>query len=79
MQPPPPTYNEHGQMLMDVSKYVRWYSYYTGVYDEGDDFGFPIVNFSWFSGYAPLLPSLGIDISQLIRFARCCSNVLDFQ
>ena len=42
------------------------------------DFGFPIVNFPWLSGDVPRLPSYGIYISQLVRFSRCCTSVLDF-
>ena len=30
---------------------------HTSVYDKRDDFGFPIVNFPWFSGDVPRLPS----------------------
>ena len=48
---------------------------HTSVYDKRDDFGFLIVKFSWLSGDAPRLPSYGIYISQLIRFARCCTSV----
>ena len=48
------------------------------VYDKRDDFGFPIVDFPWLSGDVPRLPSYGIYISQLVRFARCCASVLDF-
>ena len=51
---------------------------YTSVYDKRDDFRFPIVNFPWFSD-VPRLPSYGINISQLVRFARCCTSVLDFR
>ena len=43
-----------------------------------DDFEFPIVNFPWLSGGVPKLPSYGIYILQLVRFARCCTSVLDF-
>ena len=32
----------------------------------------------WFSGDVPILPSYGIYFSQLVRFARCCTSVLDF-
>ena len=39
---------------------------------------FPIVNFPWLSGDVPRLPSYAIYISQLVRFARCCTSVLDF-
>ena len=48
------------------------------VYDKRDDFGFPIVNFPWLNGDVPRLTSCGVDISQLVRFARCCTSVLDF-
>ena len=51
---------------------------HTSVYDKRDDFGFPIVNFPWLSGDVPRLPSYGMYISQLVRFTRCCTNVLDF-
>ena len=39
---------------------------------------FPIVNFPWLSGDVPRLPSYGIYISKLVRFARCCTSVFDF-
>ena len=51
---------------------------HTSVYDKRDDFGFPIVNFPWFSGDVPRLPSYVVYISQLVRFARCCTNVSDY-
>ena len=35
-------------------------------------------NFPWLSGDVPRLQSYGIYISQLVRFARCCTSVLDF-
>ena len=38
----------------------------------------PIANFPWLSGDVPRLLSCGVYISQLVRFARCCTNVLDF-
>ena len=50
---------------------------HTSVYDKRDDFGFPIVNFPWFIGDVPRLPSYGIYISQLVRFTRCCTSVFD--
>ena len=52
---------------------------HTSVYDKRDDFGFPIVNFPWLSVDVPRLPSYGIYIWQLVRFARCCTSVLDFR
>ena len=43
------------------------------IYDKRDDFNFEIVNFPF-----PCSPFYGVYISQLIRFARVCSNVDDF-
>ena len=48
------------------------------IYDKPDDFNFEIVNFLFFDGDVPRSPSYGVYISQLIRFARVCSNVEDF-
>ena len=41
-------------------------------------FGFPIENFHWLSGGVPRFPLYEIYISQLVRFARCCTSVFDF-
>ena len=43
-----------------------------------NDFNFEIVNFPFLDGDVPRSPSYGVYISQLIRFARVCSNVDDF-
>ena len=48
------------------------------IYDNRDDFNFEIVNFPFLDGDVPRSPSYGVYISQLIRFARVCSNVDDF-
>ena len=48
------------------------------IYDKRDDFNFEIVNFSFLDGEVPRYPSYGVYILQLIRFARVCSNVDDF-
>ena len=48
------------------------------IYDKRDDFNFEIVNFPFLNGDVPCFPSYGVYISQLIRFARVCSNVDDF-
>ena len=48
------------------------------IYDIRDDFNFEIVNFPFLDGDHPRSPSYGVYISQLIRFARVCSNVDDF-
>ena len=48
------------------------------IYDKQDDFNFEIVNFPFLDGDVPRSPSYSVYISQLIRFARVCSNVDDF-
>ena len=51
---------------------------YTKLYDKRDDFHFHIVNFKFLSSNIPSSPSYGVYISQLIRYARCCSYYDDF-
>ena len=48
------------------------------IYDKRDDFNFEIVNFPFLDGDVPRSTSYGVYISRLIRFARVCSNVDDF-
>ena len=48
------------------------------IYDKQDDFNFEIVNFPFLDGDVPRSLSYGVYISQLIHFARVCSNVDDF-
>ena len=50
------------------------------IYDKRNDFDFDIhvVNFPFLDGDVPRRPSYGVYISQLIRFARVCSHVDDF-
>ena len=48
------------------------------IYDKRDDFNFETVNFPFLDGDVPRSPSYGVYISQLICFARVCSNVDDF-
>ena len=50
----------------------------TKIYDKRDDFNFPIVNYPHLDGDVPLAASYGVYISQLVRFARVCNNVNDF-
>ena len=56
--------------------YWQWCSYQR--FRQSDDFRFSIVNFHWLSGDIPRLPSYSVYISQLVRFARCCTSVSDF-
>ena len=48
------------------------------MYDKRNDFNFEIVNIPFLDGDVPRIPSYGVYISQLISFARMCSNVDDF-
>ena len=50
----------------------------TKLYDKRHAFGFHIVNFSFMSSNIPSVPAYGVYASQLIRYARCCSNYSDF-
>ena len=51
--------------FLDLNIKVVGSGVHTNVYDKRDDFGFPIVNFPWFSGDVPRLPSYVVYISQL--------------
>ena len=46
--------------------------------DKRDAFGFHIVHFPFMSSNIPSAPAYGVYTSQLIRYARCCSNYSDF-
>ena len=48
------------------------------IYDKRDNSNFEIVNFPFLDGDVPRYPSNGLYVSQVIRFARVCSNVDDF-
>ena len=48
------------------------------IYDKRDDFNFEIIIFPFLDEDVPISPSYGVYISQLIRFARVCFNVDDF-
>ena len=48
------------------------------IYDIWADINFEIVNFPFLDGDVPRSLSYGVYISQLIRFARMCSNIDDF-
>ena len=47
-------------------------------YDKRNDFDFDIVNFPFLDGDVHRRASYGVYISQLVRFARVCNNVTDF-
>ena len=56
--------------FLDLNMKIYCSDIYTSVYVKRDDFGFP-------NGDVPELHSCGIYISQLVKFARCCTSVLD--
>ena len=64
--------------FLDLNIKVVGSDVHISVYDKRDDIGFPIVNIPWFSGDVPRLPSYVVYISQLVRFARCCTSVSDY-
>ena len=47
-------------------------------HDKRDDSDFDKVNFPFLNGEVPRSTSYGVYISKLIRVARVCSNVADF-
>ena len=51
----------------------------TRLYDKREDFDFHVVNFPFLSSNIPSGLSYGVYISQLIRYARCCSHYDDFR
>ena len=48
------------------------------IYDKRDDFNFEKENIHFLDVDVPRSPSCDVYVSQLIRFARVCSNVDDF-
>ena len=64
--------------FLDLYITIKNKTIHTNVYDKREDFCFDIVNFPWLDGDVPRLPSYGIYISQLVRFARACSDVTNF-
>ena len=48
------------------------------IYDKRNDFNSDIANFPFLDGDVPRRPSYGVYISEVIRFARICSHVDDF-
>ena len=51
---------------------------YTKLYNKRDDFDFHMVNFPFLSRNIPSSLLYGVYISQLIRYAKCCSYYDDF-
>ena len=64
--------------FFDLHLYISNGFFSSKIYDKRDDFDFDIVNFPFLDGDVPRRSSYGVYISQLIRFARVCSHVDDF-
>ena len=66
---------------MDLNLYISNGFVSSKIYDKRDDLNFDIVNINnvlFLDGDVPRRPSYGVHISQLIKFARVCSHVDDF-
>jgi hypothetical protein len=50
----------------------------TKLYDNRDDFNFPIANFLFIYSNVPSVPVYGVYISQLIHYSRVCGSYHDF-
>jgi len=48
------------------------------LYDERDDFNFPVVNFPFICSNIPSAPAYEVYISQLIRYSSACGSYHDF-
>lgn len=64
--------------FLDLNIKITNGSVCTKIYDKRDDYNFDIVNYPNLDGDVPRSTSYGVYISQLIRFARGCSDVKDF-
>ena len=64
--------------LLDMNLFISNGIVSSKIYNKLDDFNFKIINFRFLDGDVPPSPSDGVYMSQLIRSARVCSNVDDF-
>ena len=63
---------------LDCYLYIDSGKLTTRLYDKRDDFNFLFVIFPFLSSDIPSSPAYGVYVSQLIRYARACSNYQDF-
>ena len=63
---------------LDCYFYIHNGKLTTRLYDKRDDFNFLIVNFPFLSSNTPSAPAYGVYVSQLLRYARACSNYQEF-
>ena len=70
--------SDNSASFLDLDITINNNVIHTKVYDKRDDFNFDIVNYPHLDGDVPRSASYGVYISQLIRFARACTSVEDF-
>ena len=69
---------EKGYFFLDLNLSIVNGYVTTKIYDKRDDFNFNIVTVPFLDGDVPRAISYGVYISQLVRFARTCNDVNDF-
>ena len=63
---------------LDLYLYIDNRKLHTRLYEKRDDFNFHIVNCPFLSSNIPSAPAHGVYVSQLIRYAKACSEYQDF-
>ena len=64
--------------FLDLHRYVANGFVSSKIYDKCDDFDFDIVNYPFLDGEVPRRASYGVYNSRLMRFARVCNHVTNF-
>ena len=64
--------------FLDLEAHIEDGKFYTKTYDKREAFKFEIVNYPDLSGNIPERPAYGIYISQILRYAKICSQTKDF-
>ena len=65
--------------FLDLQVVIKNSVLFTSIYDKRDAFDFPIVNFPTLSGNIPLKSSYGVFVGELVRYARACTYLEDFE
>lgn len=71
--------NDQEVNFLDLHLVIRNRVLSYSLFDKRDHFNFPIVNFPNLSGNIPTAQSYGVFMAQLIRYARGCQFVADFE